>query len=215
MNWALAAVAIGLMVGDEPLKMRVVDGDKEVGSASLTQKMLPDGSKQVAVTISLSGRDKKGARVRQESVYDAAGNPRRLLQEVLSQDGKRQRLLLATFDEEGAILTTQGEADAAKERRVALVKGAPRSNPSEFWFIKTQPKIGDRAVYYRFDLGSARWSLTETRYAGRVDAMVGPRKVKAHRVDSGYGSALFDEDGRPLLIESGPLRLERILDGSQ
>jgi hypothetical protein len=190
--------------------MRVTVAGKPSGSATISQKLLADGSKTVTIVMDLAAETGQRAKVRQESVYDRLGNPVRKIQEITGKDGKRQNLVVVTFDSDGAIMTIQLEGDP-KEKRVALQKGAPRSNPSEFWMIRDKPKIGSKATYYRFDVAAGRWTLTEAIYKGTKSIKIAGKQIVAHWIEStGEGSAYLDSQGEPLLIETGSLRMERI-----
>ena len=192
----------------KPISMRVFIGDQEAGSATYLQKLLTDGGKQVAITLKLKPASGPMIEIRQESVYDALGYPSRRIQESLTAEGKRTELRVATFDETGATLTIE-KGGKSTDKAVELVKGAPRTAKSEFWFFRDTPKKGDKATFYSFDLGEERWKLTEAIYAGETEIEVGGKKVKAHRVSAPPSEAYLDDKGWPIRLDIGRVRLER------
>lgn len=186
-------------------RLDVVVGGIPSGTAALVQRLLPDGGKQVELTMELRPARGSAVRVRQESVYDSLGKPVRKIQETTSA-GKQVGLLVATFDPAGAKVQS-GSGNKASTTIVPLDNQLSRANAAELWFVSKTPQIGDRVVCYTFDLGAMRWDLTETRYLGRKDG----HRIETRRSGT-VTSTLLDDDGMPLRVESGDLILTRSKD---
>jgi len=206
MTCFLFAIALGL--GPKTVHMVVSADGKSIGTAKFTQQLLPDGGKQVQVNLDLSKVTGKGVRVRQESVYSPKGEPIRKIQEVTTVDGKRVQLALATFDVSGAKLTLD-EGGKQTIKLFPLTKGAPRADASEFWLIRDRPKPGSKTTHYRFDISQAKWTLAESIYVGKTTVNVAGKTVEAHLIRSTDGVAYSDDEGTPMLIQTGNVRMER------
>lgn len=187
--------------------MRILLDGQPHGSATVLQTLLENGGKQVVVTMSLG--EKSPVKVRQESVYDNAGGPVRKIQEVIDAKGNTQHKVVVSFDEAGAHCSIY-RGGAPQVTTHELVKGAPRNNPSEFWFIKSRPRVGDKVTYYRYDVSASKWTLAETRYIGKKTIEIAGEKVDAHLIDSGAeGQTFVDDKGNPLVLVVGKIRMER------
>ncbi len=194
--------------GSAQVKMQVLIGGKRAGTASLLQKILPDGSKMVQLSMELK-TEQVNATLRSESTYDKKGNPIRKFQETIVPSQKTRRTVIVTFDAQGANTTIDLNGKRAV-KHVALPSTATREDASEFWFSRDQPKVGQVNKAYNFNIESLTWELTVTTYVGIVDATIGGKKVKARRTESSAGAALLDETGLPLRLELSNGALERI-----
>jgi hypothetical protein len=208
MQGVLLAVAIMVLPVAEGHPYRVERAGKAAGTATIELRLLSAGGKLTLVMIAFGPPGKPDTRVRQESVYDAKGAPVRLLQEVVGSDGRVRRRAVATFDEQGALLVVT-EDGKATEKRVPLVRGAPRANAAEFWFLRDRPELGARETAFRFDLNEERWRLVEHVYRGQETVRVGGRATTLHRVDSEAGAAWLDDSGQPVIVQMGSVRMER------
>lgn len=192
----------------QPIPMKILSEDATVGSATYLQKLLPDGGKVIAITLTLRAADGKGAQVRTESVYDSFGGPVRKIQETLTLDGKRIENRIATFDETGAELVTEKDGQRTV-KAVELVKGAPRNAKSEFWFVRDKPEKGEKCAYYQFDLAEGRWKLVESVYEGPTEIEVGGKTLTAQKITTAPSVAYLDEKGWPIVLVVGTFKLER------
>lgn len=207
----LSCYAVLALQPSEPptIRLSVLAGDKQLGTAQSIQRLLSDGSKQVSVILTLQATGEKSVKVRQESIYGTNGAPVRQLQEVIGADGKRAELTVVTFDKSGALVSRTADGKR-QERLVPLVSNAPSSNPSQFWFLRDAPKKGATATYFRFDLASMRWLLTETKYEGDVKLSIGGKTVVGRELRSDYGTTWVDARGDPLKVETPKLRMIRL-----
>ena len=189
-------------------KYQVWVGGKKAGTATLLQKVLADGSKSVQLALDLKGSTVE-AKLRAESTYDAKGKAIRKFQETLVPVQKLRRTVVVTFDAKGANATIELNGKRTV-KHVPLPETADRADVSEFWFLRDKPKPGQVVKAYNFSIETLSWSLVATSYVGLVDAMIGGKKVKAHKTQSENGVALIDDAGMPLRLELSNGSLERI-----
>lgn len=209
MRLMLGLFLVGLTAGSfAQTKMRVIFDGKEAGTASLTQRLREDGSKQVLLSIELATGGSKVI-VRSESIYSANGMPVRKFQETIAEAQKFRRSHIVTFDAKGANVVEDLNGQR-KTMKVALDPKAPRAVLSEFWFLREKPKVGAESNYYTFNLESLTWVLTTSKYVGVVDATIGGKKVKAHKVSTDRGLVFMAMDGSPLRLELPNGALERV-----
>jgi hypothetical protein len=194
-----------LMVGQ--VSMDVVAGDRKVGTARLTQKLQPDGTKQVQVSLSLTG-PQGSVTVREEATYQPSGAPLRQVVEMSDKDGKRLATIVATFDDDGAHVVT----DAAGKRtsvKIPLGKALPRANVSEYWFVRDTPKVGAKVTYYRLNIRKQEWEQVTVRYLGKKPVKVGNQTIEAHCLEQGDQTAYLDDSGMPYLLKTPEMTLVR------
>lgn len=193
-------------------KLNVIAGTSRIGTASVIQKLMPDGNKSVELRMDLESQGRK-VTLRAQSTFDPKGNPIRKFQEmaVPGQTGKRQTV--ATFDAEGAnvVILDNGVRTV---RQVALVKTANRANRAEFWFLRDKPKAGDSVKAFEFNLDSLEWELTTTTYVGPRVVKLGARRIQTHelRVQRGARAltTFVDDAGLPVILDDGRVKLERL-----
>lgn len=197
-----------LSVAPAQVKLRVFLGGKPVGNASLTQRLGPDGSKSVQLSMELTSGDVK-VLLRSESSYASNGMPIRKFQETSVPSQKYRRTRIVTFDSKGANLVADLNGTRTT-KQIPLDSKANRADMSEFWFLRDKPKKGDRVAAYTFDMENLVWSLVETTYEGQVDLMVSGKKVRAHQTKTTHGAAFFDASGEPLRLELPNGAMERL-----
>lgn len=189
-------------------KYQVWVAGKKAGTATLTQKLMPDGTKSVNLSMDLKS-DTLTATLRSESSYTSKGVPIRKFQETLVPSQKIRRTIVVTFNDEGAnaVVDLNGKRTT---KRVPLPNTANKADLSEFWFLRDKPKVGAEVKAYTFDLESLSWEMIVTTYVGVVDATIGGKKVKANKTESEKGKAFIDDAGVPLRLELESAALERI-----
>ena len=182
-------VAIILQSANSAKLVISADG-KPAGTVSISQKILPDGSKLVQSVIELNASAKHILKIRLESSYSSKGIPQRKSMES-TLDGKRRRLVLATFTAKGAEVVID-EGGTRKTKSIPLADAAPRENMAEFWFIRDRPKAGDSVRAYNFDLDKFSWELTTTTYLGL--------SKEGHMVKNNNSESTLDDHGLPIRI---------------
>lgn len=177
------------------------------GSASIRQRLTPDGSKSVQISMSLTGPDGRTVNVLQESVYTAKGEPTRKLQRVSSPDGKLVQTLTVTFDAQGASVTMDQGGSLVKDK-VARPKGSTAAS-SEFWLVRDVPTKGQKLSYLRFDMSRREWISATAVYRGVESITVAGKKVQAHLIEFDGAKNYLDAKGNPLRIVQGRVIFER------
>ena len=211
MKWMAGALALlAAQSAERSFDYSVIMDGRSAGTAQITVRELPEGRRQVLLTMDLRIGG-SASRVRQETIYEADGAASRKIQET-SSAGKR-RLLVAELSAQGAKLTTTEDGKASTVN-VPLSAQAPRSNPSTFWFERSQPKAGARVSYYAFDLSDREWRLETTTFVGRRSFEHRGQAVQANRVTTSRGGRevvnWVDDQGMPIaLIQGDAMRIER------
>lgn len=208
----LALLSLPLLAQSQA-KFNLFSGQgQKLGTAVMDQKLLPDGSKSVSLTLLLDTGTGRPAQVRSESIYDAAAMIQRLIFDVRIPDSAAD-LTVVTFDAKGANLNRTGAKK--EEAQVPFPDSVPLANKAEFWFLRDQPKVGDSVAAYTFSTEDRRWALSMTEFLGKAKIKLGKQTLEAnHIITTRSGkkvNAYLDAKGIPLLIDS-PVRLERILE---
>lgn len=166
---------------------------------SVHQRPTEDGGKFIEMRVDLK-KLKSNASVRRQSTFDPQMRCKRIVQEVIGVDGARSSVIVS-ISETGAQVVEMGPK-GRKSRVVPLPKQARTAAPSDFWFWKLHPKIGDKCSYFGFNTESLEWEIVDVTYSG--DVKIGGMTV--HRVESDQGGrksvALLDDDGLPVKLEA-------------
>ena len=182
------------------------------GSAQITVKDLAESKRQVLLTMNLKMASTE-VRVRQESIYEKDGAASRKIMETTVNGGQRT-LVVAELSNKGATLTTTLNGKTTTEQ-IPLSAQAPRSNPSTFWFDRSQPKPGAKISYYSFEMTEKQWRLMTSSYVGPKPYKLGGKDVTAHHVivtRSGVDvDNWMDLTGMPIaLIQGDSMKIERV-----
>lgn len=192
-------------------KYAVEISGKSVGTASLTQRLNADGSKSVDLKLDLQ-LNKQKLTIRSQNTYDKLGNPTRKFMDSNIPGGALQKQVITSFNEQGASVI-QIDGGKRTTRDIPLVTTAPRTNPSEFWFLRDKPKAGDEVKTYVFNMDSLSWQLQRVIYRGQKTVKIGAKSIKAHEIETigeRTAKAYLDDQGLPWLMESGGSTLKRI-----
>lgn len=192
-------------------KYVVIVRAKEVGTASLTQRIQADGSKVVELLMTMK-QGKQKVYVRTRSEYAKDGLPRRMFQAMTTTEPVKRRQTNVEFQDNGAMAARDAGSGWTRQL-IELPKSEPKAALSEFWFLRDVPKKGDACKAFIFDLDQLRWDLRTTTYEGETDLILKGKKVRAHRVVTEHNlksvTAYMDSKGWPIRIESGDTVIER------
>lgn len=189
------------------VKLKVSGPDGLDGTATIINKILEDGSKYVQLTMRLKYSDGQVSDVIQESSYDKNGEPVRMLQSTKA--GSKKTSIVVTFSAEGAQVVSD-KGDGPKTNMVVRPTTGSTANPTEFWFARTQPKIGETAEYFTFRVSDQTWIKAKSRFEGQKEVVVDGKRVMGNLVQMGEIKSYSDAVGDPYRIELGKLVLERV-----
>lgn len=209
MRFAILLFCGGLVaVASAEVTLTMYMEDKVVGSATLNQRLLPDGGKQLTMQMAFTG-GKTQVNIRNESVYAGDGSPVRMIYEF-SQPNTPKNLVTATFTDAGASVVVRKGGESST-RTIARPEGTIK-NTAEFWFIATKPKVGDKVSAYVFSAVEQEFRLHTSTYGGKKTVTIDGQKFEGHLLTSGTRGkevrSIVDDRGLPLIVE-GPIRLVR------
>lgn len=191
--------------------LEIKRGDQRLGYATISQSLDADGSKSILLRMQLTA-GKDAVSIRTESRFDQAGMPLRKFQET-TVTGSPAKQLIATFPAAGAKVVII-DGDARKVKDIDLVADSSRANRAEFWFIRDTPAVGATEKSYQFNLDKLEWEIAVTTFKGRKSIKVGRTTYDANWVVEERGgkstTSYLDEQGLPILITTGDLKLARI-----
>ncbi len=199
--WWLTALGFG------QVEMRVLAEGKPVGTATIGHRITEDGGKQVTLRMELDNGTRKVV-VRQVSTYDKTGRPKTKFQEVVATPNRTRTSVMATITATGAsaVLDVNGSSES---KEVEAPTDAPLEDPSEFWFLRDQPRPGSSVKRYRLNLNTLEWKVGETKYVGLKEVRVAGQTHRAHQIVTDDATTYVDAKGLPLLVETKAYRLER------
>lgn len=205
-------IALGVFalvaVSHAQVKLQIVMNGKSVGVATISQKLRPDGSKQVMMALEIKTQNAT-ANFRSESTYASNGAPIRKFQEASYPLQKMRQTRIATFDSKGVSVVEDANGQR-KTKQYPLEPNSPREDMSEFWFLRDKPKQGASSKAFAFNMDKLEWELIETTYEGQVEITIKGKKMKAFKTQSRRGVAYFDSLGMPLRLEVPGGAMERI-----
>lgn len=190
------------------VKLQILRDGKSIGTATITQKMRQDGSKQVNMSMeaTLGGNP---VTLRSESIYLATGVPQRKFQEMSVPGQKFRRTIIAEFSEKSVHVTIDNNGTRSV-KDIPLPKNASAADKSEFWFVRDKPAAGAKTVVHSFNLEKLEWEVVSTTFVGPVEITVGGKKLKANKTQSDRGIAFVDDLGLPIRMELPNGVMERV-----
>lgn len=204
---AFATIALG----SAQTRLAVSIGGHPAGYATLSQKIQKDGSKVVELRIELTSQGNK-VRITSQASYDDKGLPTRKFQETTGP-GSRHGQAVVTFDGDGANAVIQVDTKRSV-KHVSLVKTAPRTSLSEFWFIRDSPKPGQIEKTYQFNPDTLTWELATTEYRGKKKLTIEGHSLEVYEVVTKRGDkesmSYLDEQGLPVLVDLGNVKMVKI-----
>src|SRR6185369_10439743 len=94
------------------------------------------------------------AKIDMRTTFDASGQA--LARAAAIQQGGKSISLAATFTATAAKLTIAAQGKTQNVSIPAL-PGLSTKDPSNWWFVKAKPKLGQRATYQSFNILSQKW----------------------------------------------------------
>jgi hypothetical protein len=208
------SVPFGLLIAamaHGQVKMVVLVEGHRSGTATLSQRLTDKGGKVVNMTMTLeSGEDEVS--IESQQTYDSRGVPLRMFQQVVvtGKDHSRHEAIV-TFDEDGANVVIDDDGDRST-KHIPILTTNSREDPSEFWFVRDQPIVGESVMSYHFNIDTLVWEPLTTTYKGMRPVTTDGRRELANVVTSEKGSAFLDVNGLPLRLDLPNSSLERLWD---
>ncbi len=187
-----------------------------VGDARYHRKLLPNGDLRTHLVFSArvrvggsTNRDEKWVKGKFVNLFGADGSPKRLETTVTGTILPALKSV-ATYTRAGVrVVQTPGNV----KRWFPLLPTSEISSSARFWFIKRKPNRGETIRYIALPPQSLRWTRSVKTYVGAESLTLGGRRYRAHRIrqaSEGQTTDDFvDDQGYPLVIDMGPIRLER------
>lgn len=206
--WISLLAVCSATLATAQIKMTVIRGGRDIGVATLTQKVQADGGKVVQISMEMKTGDST-VKVRSESTYRSDGSPIRKFQEALVIGQRYRRQVIASFGSNSVNVVTDTNGQRQTEQ-LSFPDGASLANESEFWFIREVPKVGQSVSSSHFNLDKMTWAKVSTKYIGPKSIKVNGKTVTAHLMQNTLGSVYVDDKGLPIRLELPDTRMDRI-----
>lgn len=209
-GFALLAGLGGVQTQSKPLpnplreaKYVIQLGGRNVGTATITQKLLTSGGKELGIRMNLVDGT-NSVQVRQTSSWAADGSLIKKFQEITTTSPKAVKSKSAQISATQATLASD-ENGARNVTTLRIAKGASVKAISEFWFFRDEPELNQKCTYWDLNLNKSEWERTDATYMGEKKVKVNGRSVSGFLVkvvsDARITESVFDSDGLPILIE--------------
>ena len=195
MVWVFSLAVAGL----GQATYRIAKGHLLIGHARVSQRITASGGKFTELVMDFK-RNGQELEVRTESTLDPSGAPVRQV-ETVTPEGKPPLVqYIVTYDAKGAHVVTKSP-DGPKNAYIQASEGSVFGDPSQFWFLKTRPKLGESCTNEVFTPDTMTWQRSETTFVGEIDGrhriktVIGDRTVDTYLDDTGYIIRLTDSTG--------------------
>jgi hypothetical protein len=188
----------------EGANYRILVKGKQMGAATLVQKLTAGGGKTVSLVMTIRQGDDRVV-VKTETTYLPDGEVSHSEQRIYPFGKPAVKEVSADFTASGAKLITKENGETT-ESSAPKKASWPVANPSAFWFLNATPKVGEEARTFIFNLDTLKWERCLITYEGKTHKgnLVHLEK-EGRTVETAY-----DDDGYPHSIEdSGGAQLER------
>jgi hypothetical protein len=189
------------------VELKAIFDGRPVGTAWITDKLSPDGSKKSQIKLLLK-QDGGETTVVEETQYAKDGMPVRKYLRKTAKEGSEMRI--ATFSGRTAHIVT--ERDAKRETsQVEAPANVELRAICEYWFLRDRPVVGTVWEYYRFDMDKLAWLKTVVRYVKVDQVKVAGKVVKMNRIDiEGLANSWHADDGKAQRVVMGKLVLAKV-----
>ncbi len=211
-SWMICGILFLPALASAQTKMKVVMGQQEIGEATFSYHLTENGSKTMEsrMSVTMFGKDMT---ITQTTTINALGVPTRRVQEIKVKSPRATMLTIAEFFENGARVVVDKNGSRTPTN-VELPKGYTITDPSEFWFFRDRPSVGQKVESYSLNLESQKWEKVEIVYEGRQTVKIDGKSYPGHKIVSTKAGAkstmIVDDKGRPIQMD-GPMgfRMER------
>jgi hypothetical protein len=201
---ALALASLAAHAQQESVVMDAIVKGKVAGTATHTRVLQPDGSMTMRTVLQITETSGK-VTIDITSTSDRTATP---VSKKVTVTGNGQTVsFTAKLSNAGAEVT----AANGKTQTVPLVSKATRTDVTDRWFIKVQPKPGQKATTQSFEPFAMKWAVVTTTYVGRRPLTIAGKKVTAHLLkqtrDGQTSTIWLDNRGMPLRGEEPNLTM--------
>lgn len=197
--WVWICLAIVAISSADEGRYQIRFDGKVIGKATMRLNKNPDGSIHFESHISSSSFG-ESYELWQSSVTAKDGTPVSFASSQIS--GEDREIISETYEEHGVrvLISTN---DRSISRVVPYPKGSIKSVATT-WFVHTQPKVGQKAIYWSLDHDSLKWEEQEEIYVGPKRISVSGKSVVAHLIKIGVEEMYLSQSGLPVRISHGP-----------
>lgn len=200
-GWAWVALALSATATAGEVKVTMSGKDGLSGTGTVVTKVNQDGSMTQTTRFAMKGGSGPSMTVIEESQYSSAGRPIRRLMKMTSGASVLQSFLIE-YGKNGAVIKANSSG-VAKTETLKLPQGRIES-PSQLWFVKTKPKVGQTDEYFYLEYGYSAWQKRKAEYRGPEKVKIGGGKTVTGHLIVNTGSKMWvDDKGDPLRIEVG------------
>jgi hypothetical protein len=196
-------------LGQVTLKLSV--GGTVIGTVTAGQHLTAAGNKVIEVQTVLKRGDKE-ARLVTRSEYAADGTPVEMFESFVPDDSSGEQHTNVEFDSAGAH-AARNAGDGWKSKDLELDAKRSRACTYEFWFLRDQPKTGDKVTAFYFDVDKLAWVDRTTTYVGPTNVSINGKLLPSFHIRTTSGDqvidAYVDDKGRPLRITNGDTEMVR------
>lgn len=183
-----------------------VFNNQNMGDAVYT-RTASDDSFEKKLDIHLLAKDGT-VEIVEDYVYSNAGSPKSLTYEQIV-NGHPYMTVTATFATDGTADVHFTLPEGSNSRNFAPPNGNATLDPTNLWFFKNKPKLGDKAEFDSFDAARGVWNHNSATYEKDEDVKVGDLSVSTHKLtfssDTGNQTLFVDDRGIPVEIDQGQI----------
>lgn len=203
----LVAMALSSAAQTETVRLSAFINGKPAGEGTVTRTVLPGGLQKLHTLLKVK-QSGQNLEIDLTTTTDAKGAPTDKVLKIAA-GAARATTVTMKINDQGATMSIVG----GPTHKLALPKGTTRADPSNWWFVRTQPKVGQTATYQSLEPFEMEWRATTVKYVGERSITIAGEKVQAHyltQVRGGKTSNIYlDKRGMPLRIEEPSLTLVR------
>ena len=191
-------------------RLRMYQGETPIGWVTISQRLTDDGGKTVELRTQ-TGTTPYLAKTHRQTTYDRDGRLTKIFIEQLTGQARRQ--IIATFDAVGATVIT-ADANSRTVQKFPWPTGAVQTRPSEFWFLREQPKLGATCEFTDFDPVTLMFKPVRVTYVGQEVLVIVRQNKSLAKIITKQGDvetpAWVDEIGLPVRVgDRSGIHLER------
>ncbi len=191
---ALAAACAGALAQS---KLSVAVQGQVVGTATLDQKLLPNGGVRQTMTMELSVGGQK-YRMHHTAEADRNGRPVREAEDEESPSGKKHTVAVFGSKSVSVRVTAGGKTTT---KTVPIPATGSIVEKAAFWFLRDKPKPGTVENFQSFRMSKLGFEPQKATYVGMSDCIYAGKTIRAHEIRHTEGRMWVDSRGLPIRLE--------------